>query len=252
MPSWVVGGLGTFVLSFLVAYVFLRIRCRGIGHPFGRRARYWAFFIMVATAIVSTGVGLLILAATHQLATAYVGIIVPVGLRSSNLPPQRDRDPTPRTRTSLLSLPFSRLYDRMGDDMEAWCDTRLDAASHRPKWISDAVVYYYDQVKGGIKDDKARADLDGWRKSVTHKIYVEQLINDKADRAGVRAALQMHPSTQNIRRYHDDDLPQLASRLESEALNELSLFLKYVYRLGYHTLLIYPFRSTIHRHLPPD
>ena len=52
----------------------------------------------------------------------------------------------------------------------------------------------------------------------------------------------MHPTTQNTRKYSVDDLPRLASRLEVEAQNELHLFLAYVYRLGYHKLLIYPFR----------
>jgi hypothetical protein len=60
--------------------------------------------------------------------------------------PQRDRDLLPRTWPSLLTLPFSRLYDRMGDDMQDWCDTRLRAASAKPQWISDAVIYYHNQV----------------------------------------------------------------------------------------------------------
>ena len=40
---------------------------------------------------------------------------------------------------------------------------------------------------------------------------------------------------------------RLADRLETEALNELHLFLAYLYRLGYHTMLIYPFRPSIKR-----
>ena len=54
MPSWV-GVVGTFVLSLLLAYGFLRLRCHGVGPPFGPRAKVWAFIIVVATAIVSTG-----------------------------------------------------------------------------------------------------------------------------------------------------------------------------------------------------
>jgi hypothetical protein len=41
--------------------------------------------------------------------------------------------------------------------------------------------------------------------------------------------------------------PRLARRLESDATNELNLFLASVYRLGYHKLLIYPFRPSVHR-----
>lgn len=246
MPSWVLGVIGTFVLSLILAYGFLRLRCRGIGPPFGPRARYWAFFIVVATAIVSTGVGLLIVVASNH-GPAYIGIIVPSGLWFSKLPPQRDRDMLPRNLPALLTLPFSRLYDRMGDDMEDWCDTRLRAASPKPQWISDAAQYYYNQVAGRLSEGRARADLDRWLDSITHKISIVRLINLDSVPGRLRASLQMHPSTQHIRKYNDDDLPQLARRLETEALNELHLFLAYVYRLGYHKMLIYPFRPSAQR-----
>ena len=244
MPSWVVGGVGTFVLSLIVASWFLRLRCRGIGPPFGPRARYWALFIVVATAIASAGVGVLIIAASHSTGAAYAAIVVPGGLGLSRLPPQRDLDMLPRTLSSLLTLPFSRLYERMGDDMHDWCDTRLAAASAEPQWISDAVTYYHNQVAGRIRDVQARADLDRWQESITQKIKIAGLIDRDADPARIRAALQLQPSTQHMRKYGDNDLPRLAHRLESDALNELSLFLAYVYRLGHHKLLIYPFRPT--------
>ena len=247
MPNWVVGAVGTFVLSLILAYGFLRLRCRRVGNPFGRRARSWSVLIMVATAIVSTGVGLLLVAASRHMPAAYVGIVVPGGLWFSKLPPDRDRDMLRRTLSGVLTLPFSRLYDRMGDDMESWCETRLQAASAKPQWIADAAKYYHDQVRGGLKDGQARADLDRWRESIEHKISVVRLINLDTTPARLQAALNMHPSTQHVRRYADDDLPRLARRLETDALNELYLFLAYVYRLGHHTLLIYPFRPSVHR-----
>jgi hypothetical protein len=247
MPSWVVGVVGTFVLSLILAYGFLRLRCRGVGPPFGPCARPWAFLIVVATAIVSTGVGLLLVAASRHIPATYVAIVVPGSLWFSKLPPQRDRDLLPRTLAGLLTLPFSRLYDRMGDDMEGWCDTRLRAAAVRPQWIADAAKYYYDQVRGGLKDGQARADLDRWRESITHKIGIVRLISLDTTPARLAASLAMHPSTQHIRKYADDDLPRLARRLETEALNELHLFLAYVYRLGHHRMLIYPFRPSAHR-----
>jgi len=245
MPNWVAAGAGTFVVSLIVAYAFLRVRCRGIGPPFGPRARYWAWFIVVATAVVSTGVGLLILAASHNAGAAYAGIVVPGGLRLSRLPPQRDRDMLPRAVSALLTLPFSRLYERMGDDMQDWCDTRLAAASAKPEWIADAATYYHSNVASRLRDARVRADLDRWQASITHKMGVVGLINLGADPARVRAAFQTHPSTQNVRKYSDNDLPRLASRLEADALNELNLFLAYVYRLGHHKLLIYPFRPSV-------
>ena len=74
-----------------------------------------------------------------------------------------------------------------------------------------------------------------------------RLINLDAGPERLRASLDLHPSTQHLRKYNDDDLVRLADRLETEALNELHLFLAYLYRLGYHTMLIYPFRPSIQR-----
>jgi len=244
MVSTVLGAVGTFILSLALAYGLLRLRCRAVGHPFGPRARYWALFITVSTAVVSTGVGLIIVVASHHDHAAYVGVIVPGGLWFRRLPPERDRDLLPRTLASLLTIPFSQLYERMGDDMQNWCDIRVRAASVKPQWIADAVVYYNNQMVNGLRDAKARADLDGWRVSIMHKIRIERMIDQDCSAARLRAELRTHPSTQHIRTFNDDDLLRLASRLESEALNELHLFLAYAYRLGYQKMLIYPFRPS--------
>jgi hypothetical protein len=250
MPSWAGGLLGTFALSLILAAWFVRLRCRGIGSPFGRRARYWAWLIAVATAVGATGVGAAIIAASNIAALAYVGVLVPGGLWLINLPPQRDLEMRPR-RLSLLTLPFSRLYDAIGDDLEAWCEIRERAAAARPQWIADAAQYYYGQVTGHLsdehapgrlRDEKARADLDRWRDSIKNKIAIVQLADQGGKPDRVRAALHTHLSAQDIRRYGDEDPARLARRLEAEALNELHLFLAYIYRLGYRKLLIYPFR----------
>jgi hypothetical protein len=152
---------------------------------------------------------------------------------------------------SLLTLPFSRLYERMGDDMEAWCDMRLRAAAPHPQWISDAAQYYSNQAEGLPRESRPRADLDRWRDSIKHKISIVRLIHLDARPERLRASLDLHPSTQHLRKYNDDDLLRLADRLETEALNELHLFLAYLYRLGYHTMLIFPFRPSIQRVEPP-
>ncbi len=250
MPSWAGGLVGTFVLSLILASGLVRLRCRRIGSPFGPRARYWAWLIAVVTAVVATGVGAAIIAAS-SVAFAYVAVVVAGGLWFIKLPPRRDLEARPRSLSDLATLPFSRLYDRIGDDMEAWCDERERAAAVRPQWIADAAKYYYDQVTGHpsdehaagrLRDEKARADLDRWRDSIRHKIAIVQLIDQGAKPDRLRAALQMHLSAEDIRRYGDDDPARLARRLEAEALNELHLFLAYIYRLGYRKLLIYPFR----------
>jgi hypothetical protein len=241
-----VGVIVTFALSLVLAWTFLRMRCRGIGPPFGPRARYWALFIVVGTAAVSTALGVLIVAASRHSGTAYVGLLVPAGLSLGRLPPQRDRDMRPRTRAALLTLPFSRLYDRMGDDVQAWCDVRVDAARRKPRWIAEAAEYYWNQM-GRVTEGRARANLDRWRDSILHKISVVRLIDLDTSPARMQASLQLHPSTQSRRKYDDTDQARLARRLETEALNELHLFLTYAYRLGYHKMLIYPYRPGAHR-----
>ena len=253
MPNWVFSIAGTFILSMFLACWFLRLRCRGVGYPFGPRARFWAFFIMVATAIVSAGVGLLVVAVSSQIHAAYAGILVPGGLWFGGLPPSGDKLSSGRSFPAVAwAFPLSRLYDRMGDDMQDWCDTRIRAASPKPHWIADAATYYYDQVRQGLRDGRARASLARWHESITHKIGIVRMIDADATPARIRAALQMHPATQNARKYTDDELPWLAGRLESDALSELHLFLAYVYRLGHHKLLIYPFRPSAHRVLHTD
>lgn len=250
MAGTVADAIATFVLSLILASVLLKLRCRKIGSPFGPRAKYWGYFVVLSTAVISTGIGLLIGTASHNDPAAYVGIVVPGGLWFRKLPPQRDRDLLPRTVAGLLALPFSHLYDRMGDDMQNWCDTRLRAASPNAQWISDAVLYYHNQVAAGLRDDRALADLESWRNSITHKISVERMISLDTTSERVRSALHMHPSTQHFRGYADEDLARLGYRLETEALNELHLYLAYAYRLGYQKMLIYPFRPPAQRARP--
>src|SRR6266496_1060277 len=218
MLGWVVGGIGTFVVSLVFACMFLQMRCRGIGPPPARPA-------VGRLHLGGHGAGLRRIRPAHP------------GGQS------RDLRRAGRTRRARRALAYQRVPaarpapGRVGDP----------AAAEEPQWISDAAKYYYDQVKGRIKDRRALEELCDWRDSIVHKINVVRLINLDTAPARLHDALQKHPSTQNLRRYADDDLPRLARRLESDATNELDLFLASVYRLGYHKLLIYPFRPSVHR-----
>jgi len=247
MPNWVFGVVGTFVLSLILACWLLRQRCRGIGPPFGPRARFWAILIVVSTATVSAGVGLLLVVASHHAQAAYAGIIVPGRLWFSRLSPEGDRLSSGRRNpASVLTFLLSRLYARMGDDMQAWRDVRIQAASVEPKWIADAVTYYSNQVRCGLKDQRVQAELDRRQRSIICSIDIVLLINLDTTRARLVERLQAHPSVQ-VRRYPDDDLRWLADRLESDAVGELHQFLDRAYQLGYHKMLIYPFRPFANR-----
>jgi hypothetical protein len=244
MPSWVIVA-GTSVISLVSAYGFLRLRCRGTGNPFGRRARWWAISIVVMTAAVSTGVGLLAIAAGGHTIAAYVGLILPGGLWLGKASGQRGRRASgslPGHLAAVATLPLRRLHERMGDDMQDWCDIRLRAASRTPQWLSDAAEYYYSQVTGRMRDRRACDQLGRWRDSIQHKIRIVRLIDLQTTALRLETALHDHPATRDSRKYAVDDLPRLRRRLIAEAENELHLFLSLVYRHGYHRLLIYPFR----------
>ena len=244
MPSWVIVA-GASAISLVSAYGFLMLRCRGAGNPFGRRARWWAISIIVITGAVSTGVGLLAIAATRVAIAAYVGLILPSGLWLGKASGQRARPRSgslPGHLIAVATLPLRRLDDRIGDDMQDWCDVRLRAAARTPQWLSDAAEYYYNQVAGRLRDRRAGEQLDRWRESIRHKIAVVRLIDLKTTASTLEMALRDHPATSDSRKYAVDDLPRLARRLTAEAENELHLFLALVYRHGYHRLLIYPFR----------
>jgi hypothetical protein len=250
MLGWLACAVGTFVLSLIFAGRVLRLRGRMIGPPFARHARKWAGLIVVGTAITSTTAGLLIGVASGHVVVTWAGVLVPAVLGLAQIPPQRDRDMRLPTVLSVLKLPFSRLYECMGDDLQDWCDIRLSATSADPQWIADAVNYYYDQVGREVTSSVALADLDRWRISISHKIRVVGLIRKSASEEQLCAALQMHPDTENSRKYNTDDRTRLAARLRTEASSELNLFLAYIYPVGHSKLLIYPFRPSIQRVRP--
>jgi len=243
LPDFLAGA-ATFVVSLFLAYWFLRIRCRGIGPPFGPRARPWALLIVAGTAALSAGLGLLIAAATGHAHAAFLGVIVPAGLWLPRMPPGQL---VPRTLPDRLALPFRGLYDRMGEDMQAWCDARIEAAEPVPQYIADAATYYYDQVRGRVKDGQARARLDDWQESITRKIGIARWVRPGTSPAQLREHLHQHLSPTEARKYSKYDPLVLADRLASDALSELNMFLVLVYQLGHDELLIYPFRPSAQR-----
>lgn len=246
MPNWVIGVAVTIALSMVSAYVFLLLRCRGAGYPFGPRSKIWAITVVVTTAAISTALGVAAVAASHHVRAAYVGLVVPSALWLGKASAQRSRrrgSLLPKPLAGSLTLPLRRLDDRMGDDLQDWCDARSAAVSGNPRWVADAAQYYCNQVAGRLKDDRAREELSCWRESIQHKIKIVRLIGLDETPERLHTALQSHASTSNTRKYNLDDPPRLARRLHSEAQHELHLILASVYRRGHHKLLIYPFRT---------
>jgi hypothetical protein len=203
----------------------------------------------VITATVSTGLGVAAVAASTHIRAAYIGLIVPGGLWLGSVSAQRSRQRGSvvlKRLVTCFTFPLDRLNDRMGDDLQDWCDARLAAVSHMPQpvqSVSAAAQYYYNQMAGQLKNRPALDELSRWQESIRHKIAIVTLIGLDTTLTRLETALERHPSTAQFRKYTIDDLPRLASRLETEAMNELYLFLARAYRLGFHTMLIYPIRA---------
>jgi hypothetical protein len=245
MPGWFAGVAGTFVLSMVSAYAFLRLRCRGAGYPFSRRAKWWAVSVILLTAILATGVSLAVVAVTDQVRAAFLSLVIPSGLwigQGSTQDGRRRSTAWLRPLVACLTFPLAQLDDRMGGDLQDWCDARLEAASGTPQRVADAARYYHNQVATRLRNSQGREQLHRWRESIEHKASIVRLISLDTTPARLHAALQWHPSTRDSGRHAADNLSCLADRLESEAQNELYLFLAQVYRLGFRKLLIYPLR----------
>jgi hypothetical protein len=239
MPSWVTDA-GIFALASAFGCVFLLLRCRKAGYPFGPGARWWAIAIVLITALISTVLGAVAVAAGGHFRAAIVAIVVPSGLWLGRRSGERrgDRSGVFGSVLSWLTLPLRRLNDRMGEDMQDWCDARSLAVARSPQLISDAANHYYLQVVNQLKDLQAREDLDHWRNSIAHKVGMARRASVDTPEV-LRTALARHHTTRDARKYPVDDLDRLARRLRSEAENELHLMLAYLYRLRYRKLLTY-------------
>jgi len=172
MPSWVVGVAVTLALSLISACGFLLLRCRGAGYPFGPHSRPWAITVVVITAAISTALGVAVVAASHHVRAAYIGLVLPSVLWLGREYAQRSRGPGRRVPGHLagyVMLPLRRLDDGIGDDLQDWCDARSRAVAGRPQQMADAAQYYYNQLVGRLKDDRAREQLYCWRESIRHK-----------------------------------------------------------------------------------
>jgi hypothetical protein len=241
MPSWIAGAAGTFAISAVSAYLFLLLRCRGIGYPLGPRARWWAFAIVAITAIISTGLGAAAVAVNGHLRAAVIGLVAPSGLWLGKASGQRRhrRSFLPAWLIAAVTFPLRHLDDRMGDDLQEWCDARSAAVSENYELIPDAAQHYCLQVTNQLKYADAREELHRWRESIRHKVRTVRLIDLGTTPGRLQAELRRHPGTRDSRKYTAEDPERLAARLTSEAENELRLLLAYLYRLGFRKLVIY-------------
>ncbi|HWF82767.1 MAG TPA: hypothetical protein VN695_19495 [Streptosporangiaceae bacterium] len=195
------------------------------------------------TAIVATGLGVAAVAVSDHLRAVYVGVLVPSGLwlgkRSVSQRSQRGAA-LMRTFFADITAPLRYLDDCMGEDMQQWCEVRSAVVASSPELIYDAAQHYYLQVTNQVKDRQKQHDLDTRLGSIEHKVAIARLARLGTTPAAVlHDDLQNHPSTRENRKYCADDPALLASRLESDAKNELALLLAFIHQLGYKKLVTY-------------
>lgn len=199
--------------------------------------------VVLITAIIATGLGVAAVAVSDHLRAVYIGVLVPSGLwlgkRSAS---RRSRRGTTMLRTFFIEVtaPLRFLDDRMGDDMQQWCEVRSAAVGPSPELIYDAAEHYYLQVANQVKGRQQHHDLDTRLGSIKHKVAIARQARLETTRTAVlRDDLQDHPSTRENKKYSTDDPVLLACRLESDAENELELLLARIYQLGYRKLVTY-------------
>src|SRR5215469_12929998 len=106
--AWVVGVAITLALSLISASGFLLLRCRGAGFPFGPHSRPWAITVVVIAAAISTALGVAVVAGSHHVRAAYIGLVLPSVLWLGKASAQRGRRtgrPVPRRLAAYVMLP---------------------------------------------------------------------------------------------------------------------------------------------------
>src|SRR5258708_23558436 len=177
MPGWVVSVAWTALLSVVSSWAFLVVRCRGLGRPFGPTSKWWVVAVVIITGAVATGLGVAVAATGHHLRAAYIGLIVPSGLWLGRVAEQRHsrlRDrwrPEAEMLIGWLTFFVRRMDDRIGDDLEVWCDARLRAACGSPAVLGHATIYYHDRIVARRpKGDRRHPALNRVQDSILHKV----------------------------------------------------------------------------------
>jgi hypothetical protein len=244
MPGWVTGVVLTGLLSIISAWGFLLARCRGDGRAFGPTSKWWAVAVVLTTGAAASVLGVAGAAAGHHVRAFYIGLAVPSALWLDKAAKQRSSREggsntlLPEALVVWLTFFVQRMDDRMGDDLQAWCDDRVRVASGNPLLLLEAARYYHGCIVVRFRrNDACRKDFDVAMESIRHKVEVIRLIDRGATEDRVNTELRKNPSTRPLAgRY---ELGYLESRLQDSAENDLAFMLAEAYRRGCDKLVIY-------------
>ncbi|MDP9796525.1 hypothetical protein J2S43_005037 [Catenuloplanes nepalensis] len=234
----------TFVLASVSATVFLLLRCKGKGRPFGPSARRWALAVIGVTSVLSTGTAALAVLIVSQLPAALLGLGVaaPSMLWLSELSKRAaDRRDLRRDLSSVwLTRLLTRLQEGMADDRQNWCEERVD-----DEWSSDelsmAARYYHEYLMERLTvEERRRGRIHAQLNAIQSRLDVVHLIEASASRAKVVAALQGSRITKEPRYAKAaDDLGRMAGILRHDAYRDLIRLLGLAYNAGHHKMAPY-------------
>lgn len=243
----------TFVLACGSAALFLAARCKGRGHAFGQRSRWWALAVIGLTGAFSTG-GALGVAA---LARSVPGVVIGLGIAApSGLCLERirgslgERDNVLRTVATLgIDRLLIRLDDGMAEDKAQWCRGYID-----PEWDANDLLLATISYRDHLSDRLADAERKDYRITATvqeieARLRIVRIIDFPPDdlrdpRDEVLAALSS-PGFRRRAQYEQylDDLKLLAERLKHDARREMERLLTVAYCHGYQRLAPYTRRA---------
>jgi hypothetical protein len=229
----------TLAFAAASATVFLILRCRGVGRPFGPGSRRCALAVVGLTSLVSTAAAVASATVLQHIPPVLVGAAAPSGLWLGHIRQRADgrRGVGQEMSTLWLAWLLDRMHQGMAEDRLKWCEKRVD-----PLWgiheLSSAANFYYEYLKERLSPEEHRRErIHSRLQAIERRLDVAQLIEDDAARSKVVGALRASRVTKEPRyeRYLND-LPRLGGILRHDAERDLVRLLSSGYRAGCYRL----------------
>jgi hypothetical protein len=241
MPHGTLGLSITLVTACISAAFFLLLRCEGKGPAFGPRSRWWALSVVILTGALSTAVALVTLLVVHHLPSAFIslGILAPSGLWLGQIRPDTgERRNLYRDASTLwLTWLLARMQEGMAEDRMEWCEAHAD-----PAWDTHDLImaarFYHDYLHERLSaEERRRYRINALMRNIELRLDVARLIDGRAGRSKIIAALNTSRLSQEARYRRSVDEPALlGSRLRHDGQRDLGRLLGVAYNSGFRRL----------------